>query len=1064
MKHLYYLSFSVALICCSPGGESHGPSDPTAPTQLPSAATVSVGPDGGVLRVRGLTLEIPVGALPSAIDISIEAIDSRPPQGVRALTSVYRFAPDGLNFEAPATATFDELSSRPNPGSLFLSNHSTGGWEALAGHFADDRFVTSLSHFSEGFVGDVIYTEPTDLTCVRLSPLAMRRFESSALGLFFSAETCAGEPIGSLTSSDFVVTEDGRPLSEEASVFILPNRAREAFVTLLVDQSTSAATHADQVRTSARGFVDRLALTAPGRVHLGIAAFDGSEHIDSRLNFTLDLEQARSAIDELYTESSTDPNSTNLYGALIEAANRSRTAQSAFESRNQKGVFSTGLVVVFSDGADTAGYRSSNDVQAVRDSTGVQLLAIELNSPDAQFSQLEEIANDGYFRADTTTDLESRFDEAAARVAGRIRSAYLLGYCSPQRSGEHTVSISVAREGTATEDVASFDLDADGFGPGCSDVAFDCEGIQCGGAGCGACDDREAACAPRTLECISFCATAALCDGSTFQNPNGYSQVCSSTRTNFACEGECVNLDTDPANCGACGNICNNGICNDGACNCEPGYSDCNISAVDGCESELSSSAHHCGTCEVDCGPNTECVAGVCGCAPGWHDCLSSLDGCETKELNIEVPADGACACAVGYGDCDGDPSTGCEAAQVHLSVFGPGLCECASGYENRNQTLTDGCECRPLALLSSPGSNACAVVAADHQAWCWGPNFHHGVLFDEGQVVNRPTLVNSLPSATSLAVGEFHTCALTLDGGVYCWGWNTQGSLGLGYSSQNELGPTLVPGLTSVNRLIAGGYRTCALTTNDDLFCWGGRGASVSSSTPQSMTSSNIPVFIEGAVKDAGTSGHHACFVGEDGRVRCLGANDVGQCGIVGTSPRTSPILVNGLPSAVAQVAITGQSPDAAFSCALSESGEVWCWGTNSSRQLGSAVSSSYSYTPVKIEGLPPARAISAGGWASGGHVCALLLTDELMCWGENGSGQLGIGPAIASNGVYTVATPSLVHGDIRFASISCGNSRTCGISSGGNAYCWGTGGSGGLGLGPELKDHNEPALIVWP
>ncbi|MBL8680149.1 MAG: hypothetical protein JNK05_13320 [Myxococcales bacterium] len=109
----------------------------------------------------------------------------------------------------------------------------------------------------------------------------------------------------------------------------------------------------------------------------------------------------------------------------------------------------------------------------------------------------------------------------------------------------------------------------------------------------------------------------------------------------FACGTQCIpaeGFQTDPMNCGSCGNVCPSGlICRDGACACpEPnssvvgGRCICNAGLVDCCPPDARDScvgglwcvdtnthAAHCGACGVTCGLGGRCVAGRCE----WSSC-----------------------------------------------------------------------------------------------------------------------------------------------------------------------------------------------------------------------------------------------------------------------------------------------------------------------------------------------------------------------------------------------------------------------------------------------------------
>jgi hypothetical protein len=305
--------------------------------------------------------------------------------------------------------------------------------------------------------------------------------------------------------SDFVLKEDGMPLSSEAIVAILPSKGLQVFVSLTLDMSGSTLPLRSQVIAGAKAFVNQLqAENVP--VQISIQLFAGDQTITQWLSSTLDVAAVLAQLNALQSYTPLDPSSTNLYGAVIQGLGRLASDEVASQNRNYGGALTTGYLVLFTDGRDTAAWNTREDALNTELFRRDQVVAVGFADSDYDRVALEEIAPFGVFTADAST-LQRDFAGLAHRIAGQVNRTYFLGYCSPKRMGQHMVSVELA--GATMTATASYPFSAIGFGAGCTAGTFahPCDGFQCGGFGCGACDDRVSGCVAPSFQCVSFSPT-----------------------------------------------------------------------------------------------------------------------------------------------------------------------------------------------------------------------------------------------------------------------------------------------------------------------------------------------------------------------------------------------------------------------------------------------------------------------------------------------------------------------------------------------------------------------------
>lgn len=275
---------------------------------------------------------------------------------------------------------------------------------------------------------------------------------------------------------------------------------------------------------------------------------------------------------------------------------------------------------------------------------------------------------------------------------------------------------------------------------------------------------------------------------------------------------------------------------------------------------------------------------------------------------------------------------------------------------------------------------------------------------------------------------------------------------------------------------LATGANHTCAVASFSDVArCWGegefyqaGTQPYTNPTTADRLAPGDVvttPGPSQGYIPslEAGTLAagrDHSCAIGLHNEVRCWGSNAYGQCGQTpgGTSPGTSLVSIPaGQPSFATKV-VGGRYHTCALVMGDSALRQVWCWGRNSSGQLGNN-STVDSGAPVRVGGIGGEPVDIA---AYGDHTCALRVDGQVRCWGNNAQGQLGNG----------TTTRSLVPVDVKLnsstvltgvSSISTGFTYSCAVlASDGKVMCWGDGTSGQLGNG-TITSSSYPQYVKY-
>ncbi len=247
----------------------------------------------------------------------------------------------------------------------------------------------------------------------------------------------------------------------------------------------------------------------------------------------------------------------------------------------------------------------------------------------------------------------------------------------------------------------------------------------------------------------------------------------------------------------------------------------------------------------------------------------------------------------------------------------------------------------------------------------------------------------------------------------------------------------------------------TCAVSATLP-YCWGDNAFSQLGDGTQ--TPRNRPTLVGGGIThllQISGGQRFACGLATGGAAVCWGSNLHGQLGIdaVDLNQNATPVGVVGGHS------FTQISAGFAHVCALEANGFAWCWGAHEEGNLGVGIDRTGFTHPLQVA--PPegefAQTISFTQIDVGGNTsCGVSTSGDIWCWGSNTGGALGAGSFEQRAWV-----PVKVAGGRRYTEVSVGTVHACGVSAG-SVYCWGNNNGGQLGIGSSPGFSLEPALVA--
>lgn len=283
---------------------------------------------------------------------------------------------------------------------------------------------------------------------------------------------------------------------------------------------------------------------------------------------------------------------------------------------------------------------------------------------------------------------------------------------------------------------------------------------------------------------------------------------------------------------------------------------------------------------------------------------------------------------------------------------------------------------------VTAGGATACAISTNGMR--CWGSNYD-GVLGNNSMAMLSPVPVdNGLGPVTAGDNDTFVTCALLPSGAVWCWGSNMDGELGTGAASS---GPMRSPVVTKITTGAAGvavfSTHSCVLLESGTVKCWGDN--AYGQLGDNSTTSRLNPVAVRNVSQatQVAAGDRHSCAVAQGGEVWCWGWNRYGQLGDGTTTDRRSAVRVQGLDAGAVQVEVSFNT-----TCARMVNGRVKCWGGGNEPGSGLLGDGTTDDSPSPVDVLNVAQASDLD--VEFGHACASV-PGGTWCWGKNSSNQLG-------------------------------------------------------------------------
>lgn len=263
----------------------------------------------------------------------------------------------------------------------------------------------------------------------------------------------------------------------------------------------------------------------------------------------------------------------------------------------------------------------------------------------------------------------------------------------------------------------------------------------------------------------------------------------------------------------------------------------------------------------------------------------------------------------------------------------------------------------------------------------------------------------------------------------------------------------------TTMTRLAAGHRHTCGESSDGELFCWGGNQDSGQLGNGDDVFNMDVPSRVLApsgrALTNVAAGDRHTCADGDDGELYCWGDNFLRRLG-TGSAEPNSPVPAPVVRSGIGGVKLSNPTIGEYHTCAEGGDGNVYCWGDNGSGRLGDN-STTDRELPVAVNRSEIGGVALSKPAAGHAHTCAEGADGSIYCWGNNNGGKLGDGTTINSSVPTQVEVPSP---DVKLFNVTAGMDHTCAEGSNQRIYCWGLNQHGQLGTAGGQTSTPQPVV----